>query len=211
MSEKKSYPEEIFEWKLNKYKGRVRNKLPHQVELETSGRVNNLVRRVTSELNFLDDLMAHKREELLSGRLPLDLFDTKMVYNDVAKTITITGTGGSFVLDDSACMVDLSRYFLNFIQPESCGACTFCRLGTKQMLEILESISSGIGKLEDIDRLEDLALKLKSTSICQLGKTAANPVLTTLKHFRKEYEEHIKNHKCRAGKCEFNSTSDTQS
>lgn len=208
MAEKKSYPEEIFEWKLNKYKGKARTKLPHQVEFETSTRVNNLVRKITSELTILDDFMARKKDDLFSGRLPLDLFDTKMVYNEVTRTVTITGTGGSFVLDDTACMVDLARYFLNFIQPESCGACTFCRLGTKQMLEILDSISSGTGKLEDIDRLEDLAGKLKNTSLCQIGKTAANPVLTTLSHFRKEYEEHIKNHKCRADRCEFESISD---
>ena len=190
MTEKKSYPEEIFEWKLNKYKGKKRNKLPHQAEVETSERVNNLVRNITPGLD-------------LHTLLPLDLFNTRMVYNDVTRTITITGSGGSFVLDDSVCMVGLARLFLNFIQPESCGACTFCRIGTKQMVEILDSISSGAGKLEELDKLEDLAEKLKNTTYCEIGKTAANPVLTTLRHFRKEYEEHIINRKCRTGRCEF--------
>jgi len=203
MAEKKSFPDEMYEWKANKYKNVKRTKHPHQVEMETCRRVNNLVRHVTPGVKLETDFARIKRDELLSGRLPADLFDTKMVYNDVSRTITITGPGGSFVLDDSTCMVDLACYFINFIQPESCGACTFCRLGTKQMLDILERIRSGKGETKDIERLEVLAEKIESSSLCELGKTAANPVLMTIRNFRSEYKEHIEKHKCRAGKCEF--------
>jgi len=98
-------------------------------------------------------------------------------------------------------MVDVARYFIDFTQLESCGKCTFCRLGTKRMLEILTRICEGKGEEEDIDKLGDLAQQVKTTSLCGLGQTAPNPVLTTLRYFRKEYEEHIRDRKCWAGKC----------
>jgi len=110
------------------------------------------------------------------------------------------GSGGFVVLDDTDCMVDLARYFLAFTQNESCGKCTFCRVGTKRMLDILEKICSGKGKESDLDELEKLAKWTQKGSICGLGKTAPNPVLSTLKYFRKEYEEHIQG-QCKTGKC----------
>ena len=105
------------------------------------------------------------------------------------------------VMDDTSCMVDIAHYFLEFTQKESCGKCTFCRVGTMRMLEVLERICEGKGRMEDIDLLEDLAAKIKNTSLCGLGQTAPNPVLTTLKYFRDEYEEHINDKRCRAGRC----------
>ena len=110
------------------------------------------------------------------------------------------GSGGLIVLDETDCMVDIARYFLAFTQDQSCGKCTFCRIGTKRMLEILDRIVHGKGSMTDLDQLEELAYKTIAGSICGLGTTAPNPVLTTLKYFRKEYEMHI-NGKCPTGKC----------
>jgi ferredoxin len=110
------------------------------------------------------------------------------------------GSGGLVVLDERDCMVDIAKYFLTFTQDQSCGRCTFCRVGTKRMLDILEKICAGRGASRDIEILEELATSVKGASLCGLGKTAPNPVLTTLKYFRDEYEAHI-NGRCPAGKC----------
>ena len=104
-------------------------------------------------------------------------------------------------MDEDTCMVDMARYFLNFTREESCGKCTYCRVGTKRMLEILERITEGKGREGDIELLEELAAKIKDGSMCGLGQTAPNPVLTTIKYFRNEYEDHIYNGKCTAGSC----------
>jgi NADH-quinone oxidoreductase subunit F len=135
------------------------------------------------------------------GCVPRELFHTRIDYDEVTKTGAIMGSGGMVVMDETTCMVDVARYFLDFTQLESCGKCTFCRIGTTRMLEILTRICDGKGVAEDIDILEDLADQIKNTSLCGLGQTAPNPVLTTLRYFRKEYEEHIFDKKCRAGKC----------
>ncbi len=135
------------------------------------------------------------------GCIPAGLLDTPVDYDSLTATGAIMGSGGMVVMDESTCMVDVARYFLGFTQNESCGKCTFCRIGTKRMLEILERITRGEGKLEDLDTLEDLACKIKISSLCALGQTAPNPVLTTLKYFREEYEEHIKNRRCPALQC----------
>ncbi len=111
------------------------------------------------------------------------------------------GSGGMVVLDEDDCMVDSARYFLEFTQNESCGKCTPCREGTKRMLEILTRITSGKGKEEDIEKLERLADMIKKASLCGLGQTAPNPVLTTLRYFRNEYEAHVKHKRCLAGVC----------
>jgi ferredoxin len=105
------------------------------------------------------------------------------------------------VVDDKTCMVDLARYFLSFTQEESCGKCVPCRIGTKRMLEIVTRICDGKGEAEDIEKLEQLAHDVKLSSLCGLGQTAPNPVLTTLRYFRHEYEEHINDRHCRAGEC----------
>lgn len=111
------------------------------------------------------------------------------------------GSGGMVVMDENNCMVDIARYFLTFTQSESCGKCVPCRLGTKQMLDILTNICKGEGKPEDIDRLLDLGKQVKAGSLCGLGQTAPNPVLTTIRYFRDEYEAHIKEHRCPALAC----------
>ena len=135
------------------------------------------------------------------GCIPAELIDTPVTYEDINKTGAIVGSGGMIVMDEDTCMVDMARYFLNFTRDESCGKCNSCRIGTKRMLEILERITEGKGKDGDIELLEELAMKIKDGSMCGLGQTAPNPVLTTLKYFRNEYEDHIYNKKCTAGSC----------
>ena len=135
------------------------------------------------------------------GCIPASMGDMKLDYEEVTKTGAIMGSGGLIVLDNTTCMVDLAKYFLNFTQNESCGKCTFCRIGTKRMLEILERITLGKGRENDIELLEDLAEKIKSSSLCGLGQTAPNPVLTTIKYFRDEYEAHINEKRCPAHSC----------
>ncbi len=135
------------------------------------------------------------------GCIPASMGDMKIDFEEVTKTGAIMGSGGLIVLDNTTCMVDLAKYFLNFTQNESCGKCTFCRIGTKRMLEILERITLGKGRENDIDLLEDLAEKIKNSSLCGLGQTAPNPVLTTIKYFRDEYEAHINEKRCPAHSC----------
>ncbi len=135
------------------------------------------------------------------GCIPASMGNLKIDYDEITSTGAIMGSGGLIVLDETTCMVDLAKYFLNFTQNESCGKCTFCRLGTKRMLEILERITIGEGREGDIELLEDLADKIKSASLCGLGQTAPNPVLTTLKYFREEYEAHIRDKKCPSLNC----------
>ena len=111
------------------------------------------------------------------------------------------GSGGMVVLDDRTCMVEIARFFLDFTQNESCGKCTFCRIGTLRMLEILQRLTRGEGVPEDIDKLGQLALQIKEASLCGLGQTAPNPVQTTIRYFRDEYEAHIRDKKCPARAC----------
>ncbi len=135
------------------------------------------------------------------GCIPAALADTPIDYQALAKTGAIMGSGGMVVLDDHDCMVDVARFFLQFTQAESCGKCTFCRIGTKRMLEILEHICEGKGQPGDLETLEELADRVKRTSLCGLGQTAPNPVQTTLKYFRDEYETHLNEKRCPAAKC----------
>jgi NADH-quinone oxidoreductase subunit F len=135
------------------------------------------------------------------GCIPESLLDTTIDYDSVTKTGAIMGSGGMVVMDEDTCMVEVARFFLEFTQNESCGKCTFCRIGTKRMLEILERITNGLGRESDIERLETLAQSVKSGSLCGLGQTAPNPVLTTLRYFRDEYEAHIKDRRCPAKQC----------
>ncbi len=135
------------------------------------------------------------------GCIPSHLSDTIVDYDSVNATGAIMGSGGMVVMDEDTCMVDVAKFFLHFTQEESCGKCTFCRIGTKRMLETLERITEGKGKEGDIELLEDLAEQIKQNSLCGLGQTAPNPVLTTLKYFRNEYEAHIRDKKCPAKVC----------
>jgi NADH-quinone oxidoreductase subunit F len=135
------------------------------------------------------------------GCVPAALIDTPIDYESLAATGAIMGSGGMVVADDQTCMVDLARYFLQFTQNESCGKCVPCRIGTKRMLEILEAITAGQGEDGDIERLQKLAATIKRTSLCGLGQTAPNPVLTTIRYFRDEYEAHIYDGACPARAC----------
>jgi NADH-quinone oxidoreductase subunit F len=134
------------------------------------------------------------------GCIPADLAYTTVDYEALAAMGAIMGSGGLVVLDDSDCMVEIARYFLQFTQDQSCGKCTFCRVGTKRMLEVLQRLCEGHGKEGDLEELERLAKMVKKGSLCGLGKTAPNPVLTTLKYFQSEYEAHIQK-RCPAKKC----------
>ena len=135
------------------------------------------------------------------GCLPESMLDLSVDYESLIQAGAMMGSGGLVVMDETTCMVDVARYFLNFTQSESCGKCTPCREGTKRMLEILTRICDGEGKEGDIELLETLARSIKAGSLCALGQTAPNPVLSTLNFFRDEYEAHIKDHRCPAGAC----------
>ena len=135
------------------------------------------------------------------GCIPAHLDNTIVDYDSVNATGAIMGSGGMVVMDESTCMVDMARFFLDFTQKESCGKCTFCRVGTKRMLEILIRISEGKGKEDDLERLEELSYQIKESSLCGLGQTAPNPVLSTLRYFRNEYEAHVRDKRCPAGHC----------
>jgi NADH-quinone oxidoreductase subunit F len=135
------------------------------------------------------------------GCLPESALDLPIDFDSLSDAGAMMGSGGMVVLDEDDCMVEVARYFLEFTQRESCGKCTFCRIGTKQMLEILDDITRGQGRIDDIDMLSELAEDVKAGSLCGLGKTAPNPVLTTLRYFRDEYEAHIKEGRCPALMC----------
>jgi NADH-quinone oxidoreductase subunit F len=135
------------------------------------------------------------------GCLPASFLGSPVDYETLTKAGSIMGSGGMVVLDEDTCIVDLAKYFLTFTQAESCGKCVPCRVGTRQMLSVLTRITNGQGRVGDIELLEKLASTVKNGSLCGLGQTAPNPVLTTLKYFREEYEEHIKKHHCRAAVC----------
>jgi len=135
------------------------------------------------------------------GCIPFDLLDTVTDYEAITGTGAIMGSGGMVVMDEDNCMVDIARFFMEFCQEESCGKCTPCREGTKRMLEIVTKITEGQGEIDDIATLEELAEMVKDSSLCGLGQTAPNPVLSTIRYFRDEYEAHIKDKRCHAGVC----------
>ena len=135
------------------------------------------------------------------GCIPVELFDTPVDYDSLRSLGAIMGSGGMIVIGNDRCMVETARYFLDFTHRESCGKCTFCRVGTTRMFEILERIVNGNGSEADLDLLEDLGRKIKAGSLCGLGQTAPNPVLATLRFYRNEYLEHVNEHKCRAMQC----------
>lgn len=137
------------------------------------------------------------------GCLPEGLLDMPVDFDSLSSAGSIMGSGGLVVMDEETCLIDVARYFLDFTQRESCGQCIPCRLGTKQMHEILNDISMGNGRPEDIDLLLDISEAVSKTSLCALGKTAPNPVLTTIRYFRDEYETHIRERRCPAGVCQM--------
>ena len=135
------------------------------------------------------------------GCIPAKLIDTPIDYDNLIAIGSMMGSGGLIVMDEDTCMVDIAKFFLEFTVDESCGKCTPCRVGTKRLLEILNKITSGNGTLEDIDKMEELCYYIKENSLCGLGQTAPNPVLSTLKYYRDEYEAHVVEHRCPAGAC----------
>ena len=135
------------------------------------------------------------------GCIPASLIDTPIDYDSLIAIGSMMGSGGLIVMDETTCMVDIAKFFLEFTVDESCGKCTPCRVGTKRLLEILNKITSGKGTLEDIDKLEELCYYIKENSLCGLGQTAPNPVLSTLKYYRDEYIAHVTEHRCPAGAC----------
>jgi NADH-quinone oxidoreductase subunit F len=134
------------------------------------------------------------------GCIPARLADIPVDYDALSAAGAIMGSGGLVVMDDRDCMVDIARYFVQFTQDQSCGQCTFCRVGTRRMLDILDRLCTGAGRRGDVERLEELAKEVQHGSLCGLGQTAPNPVLTTIKYFPEEYEAHIKG-RCPAGRC----------
>ncbi|MFY9496529.1 MAG: NADH-quinone oxidoreductase subunit NuoF [Halanaerobiales bacterium] len=148
------------------------------------------------------DLKAVQTGGPSGGCIPADLLDLPIDYESLTEVGAMMGSGGMVVMDDSTCMVDVARFFLSFTQSESCGKCTPCREGTKRMLEILDRICAGEGREGDLELLEELGQHIKETSLCQLGGSAPNPVLSTLKYFRAEYEAHIMDKRCPANVCE---------
>jgi NADH:ubiquinone oxidoreductase subunit F (NADH-binding)/(2Fe-2S) ferredoxin/NAD-dependent dihydropyrimidine dehydrogenase PreA subunit len=135
------------------------------------------------------------------GCIPAEHLDTPLEFDTLPAIGTMMGSGGLIIIDETSCMVDVARYYLEFTQDESCGKCPPCRIGTKRMLEILDRITRGEGTMEDLDQLERLAAGIKAGSLCGLGQGAPNPVLSTLRYFRDEYVAHIQEHRCPAGKC----------
>ncbi|MFH1422866.1 MAG: NADH-quinone oxidoreductase subunit NuoF [Planctomycetota bacterium] len=171
------------------------------VEVPMGATIRNIVFEIGGGITDDNKFKAVQIGGPSGGCLPAQFLDMPLDYESVTKAGAIMGSGGLIVMDESTCMVDLARYFITFVQSESCGKCTPCRIGTKRMLEILERIVRGKGKLSDIDKLIQLGNVIRDASLCGLGQTAANPVLSTLQYFREEYIEHIEKKHCAAGVC----------
>ena len=135
------------------------------------------------------------------GCIPASLIDTKIDYDNLIAIGSMMGSGGLIVMDEDNCMVDIAKFFLEFTVDESCGKCTPCRIGNKRLYEMLDKVTKGKATMEDLDKMEELCYYIKENSLCGLGQTAPNPVLSTLKYFRDEYVEHVKNKRCPAGVC----------
>ncbi|KJS13910.1 MAG: NADH dehydrogenase [Peptococcaceae bacterium BRH_c8a] len=171
------------------------------VEVPMSTTLNELIFEVGSGIAGGKQFKAVQIGGPSGGCLPESALETPIDFDSLTEAGAMMGSGGMVVLDEDDCMVEIARYFLDFTQKESCGKCTFCRLGTKHMLDILERITKGHGKPEDIELLMEMAARVKEGSLCNLGKTAPNPVLSTIKHFRDEYEAHINEGRCPSLMC----------
>ncbi len=179
--------------------GKIRN--GGLVEVPMGMSINDVIFKLGGGIQYDKKFKAVQLGGPSGGCIPAELGDTPVDFDSVNATGAIMGSGGMVVMDETTCMIDLAKFFLHFTQDESCGKCTFCRIGTKRMLEILERITEGKGEEADIAKLETLAAQIKNNSLCGLGQTAPNPVLTTLKYFRNEYEAHIHDKKCPAKVC----------
>lgn len=170
------------------------------IEVPMGTTLRQIVEQIGGGMENDEQLKAVQTGGPSGGCIPAELCDAEVDFDALNEMGAIMGSGGLVVLSESDCMVDMARYFLNFIAGESCGKCTFCRIGARRMLDILDKLTAGKGKMEDIDMLEQLANHVKKAALCGLGKTAPNPVLSTLHHFRHEYEEHVQGI-CRTGSC----------
>lgn len=170
------------------------------IEVPMGTTLRQIVEQIGGGMENDEKLKAVQTGGPSGGCIPAALCDAAVDFDALGEMGAIMGSGGLVVLSESDCMVDVARYFLNFISGESCGKCTFCRVGARRMLDILDRLSSGRGTMADIDQLEELAIAVQKSALCGLGKTAPNPVLSTLRHFRHEYEEHVQGI-CRTGSC----------
>ncbi|MBW2710376.1 MAG: NAD(P)H-dependent oxidoreductase subunit E [Deltaproteobacteria bacterium] len=172
------------------------------VEVEMGTTINTVVFDIGGGGSNGNSIKAVQTGGPSGGCLPADKFNLPIDFDELAKAGSMVGSGGMVVMDEETCMVDVAKYFLAFLQDESCGKCVPCRLGIDRMLEIITDITEGNGTLEQIGLLEELGSTVSQTALCGLGKTAANPVLSTLRYFRDEYETHINEKKCSAGVCQ---------
>jgi NADH:ubiquinone oxidoreductase subunit F (NADH-binding)/(2Fe-2S) ferredoxin len=174
---------------------------PGLVEVPMGIKLGDVVRDIGGGIAESGTFKAAQTGGPSGGCLPDKFLETPIDFENLAKAGSIMGSGGLVVVDEGTCMVDMARYFLTFTQNESCGKCTPCRVGTREMLTLLERITEGRGQPGDVDLLRELGVAIQRASLCGLGQTAPNPVLTTLKYFAEEYEEHIRESKCRAKVC----------
>ena len=172
------------------------------VEVEMGTPIKNIVFDIGGGANNEKPVKAVQTGGPSGGCLPVEKFDLPVDFDELYDAGSMIGSGGMVVMDEETCMVDVAKYFLTFLQDESCGKCVPCRIGVSRMLEIVTDITEGRGKLKQINLLEELGDTLSHTALCGLGKTAANPVLSTLRYFREEYEIHIEEKKCPAGVCQ---------
>ena len=170
------------------------------IEVPMGISLNQIIEEIGGGVENNEKLKAVQIGGPSGGCIPADLCDVKVDFDAFNQMGAMMGSGGLVVLSEKDCMVDMARYFLAFTSEQSCGKCTFCRVGTQRMLDILDKLCSGQAQMDDIDKLEELAINVKQSSLCGLGRTAPNPVLTTLKYFREEYVEHI-NGICKTGTC----------
>ncbi len=171
------------------------------VEVPMGLTINNIVFNICGGIKNDEEIKAVQMGGPSGGCIPKELLDTEIDYENIAKTGAIMGSGGMIVMDRNTCMVDMAKFFMDFTSKESCGKCVPCRIGTTRMLEILKRICNAEGEQGDIETLESLGESIKTGALCGLGNSAPNPVLTTIKYFRNEYEDHIFNKKCTAEKC----------
>ena len=171
------------------------------VEVPMGLTINDIVFGICGGIKNDEEIKAVQMGGPSGGCIPKELLDTTIDYENIAKTGAIMGSGGMIVMDKNTCMVDMAKFFMDFTSKESCGKCVPCRIGTTRMLEILRRICDGEGVPEDIDTLTELGESIKTGALCGLGNSAPNPVLTTLKYFREEYEAHINEKRCPAKKC----------
>ena len=170
------------------------------IEVPMGTTLRQIVEEIGGGVEGREQLKAVQSGGPSGGCIPAEMCDAEVDFDALNQMGAIMGSGGLVVLSESSCMVDVARYFTNFTSAESCGKCTFCRVGIRRMLDILDRLTTGEATMEDIDRLEELAQSIKRTALCGLGKTAPNPVLSTLRYFRQEYEEHVQGI-CRTGSC----------